>query len=205
MVRGVHLLVEVRGVPLEPGVKIGRIGVGQGRSAASEAKIVWDRAETGLLNMLLQHLLLAVRVELHAQGGLVNEFRCLFKQSRHQCCGVEAWHSSVRVHLRPVFVYGSIVRIWYLPHETRAEKNRRIDRHINSHTVVGLALVVGHLNLLAEVHGHGRRSDAVSLPLAHSKGWGLGVDGTKDGSGANEDEGAEVRGAVPRLLVKIGN
>ena len=180
-------------------------------SASARAEVqpqrqsVWDRAETGLLNMLLQHLLLAVRVELHAQGGLVNEFRCLFKQSRHQCCGVEARHSSVRVHLRPVFVYpGSIVRIWYLPHEARAEKNRRIDRHINSHTVVGLALVVGALNLLAEVQEHGRRDDAVSLPLAHSEGWGLGVDGTKDGS-SNEDDGAEAYGAVPRLLAKIGN
>jgi len=57
--------------------------------------MVWDRAETGFLNMLLQHLLLAVRVELHAQGGLVSERWYLLKQSRHQCCGVEAWHQSM--------------------------------------------------------------------------------------------------------------
>ena len=108
----------------------------------------------------------------------------------------------------PLEYPGSIVRIWSLPahlspHAARAGKNRRIDRHINSHTVVGLTLVVGALNLLAEVHGHGRRSDVVSLPLTHSESW---VDGTKDSSGANEDEGEEARGrAVPRLLVKMGN
>ena len=38
--RGVHLLAEVGGVRLEPGVKIGIIGFGQGGSAASEAKCV---------------------------------------------------------------------------------------------------------------------------------------------------------------------
>ena len=71
--RGAHLLLEVGGVPLEPGVKIGRIGVGQGRGAASEAELMRDRAKTGFLNMLIQHIVLAVRVEFHAQGGLVSE------------------------------------------------------------------------------------------------------------------------------------
>ena len=91
IVRGVHLLVEVGGVT-EPGVESGRIAAGQARNAASHqarvsdprGRIVWDRAKTGLSNMLLQHLLLAVRVEFHAQGGLVSEFWCLLKQSRHQ-------------------------------------------------------------------------------------------------------------------------
>ena len=113
--------------------------------------------------------------------------------------------------MKGVYFEGDIFCLHLSPHEARAKRNRRVDRHINFldggelHTVVGSALVSCALNLLAAVQGHGLQSGAVPLPLAQSEGRGLGVDGTKDGSDANDDEGAEARGAVPRLVVnKIG-
>ena len=95
------------------------------------------------------------------------------------------------------------------PHEARAQGDRRVhllDSRETHTVVVKPALPAATVDLLAAVHGQGRQGGAMSLPLAQSEGRGLGVDGTKDGSDANDDEGAEARSAVPRLVVnKIGN
>ena len=103
--------------------------------------------------------------------------------------------------------YGSIEYGPHLsPHEAGAQGNRCVNLLDGgeAHAVVAKpALPAASVNLLAAVHGQSRQGgDAVSLPLAQSEGR----DGTKDGSDANDDEGAEARSAVPRLVVnKIGN
>eukprot|EP00964_Phaeocystis_antarctica_P041327 scaffold23627_cov60-Phaeocystis_antarctica.AAC.11 len=107
-----------------------------------------------------------------------------------------------------------VLLLEYGPHLSPHEAGAQGDRQVNllssgkAHTVVAKpALPAAPVNLLAAVHGHGRQGgDALSLPLAQSEGRGLGADGTKDGNDANDDEGAEARGAAPRLVVnKIGN
>ena len=90
------------------------------------------------------------------------------------------------------------------PHEARAQGDRRVhllDSRETHTVVVKPALPAATVDLLAAVHGQGRQGGAMSLPLAQPEGRGLGADGTKDGSDANDDEGAEARSAVPRLVV----
>ena len=103
-----------------------------------------------------------------------------------------------------------VLLLEYGPHLSSHEAGAQGNRWVNlldggeAHAVVAKpALPAVSVNLLAAVHGQSRQGgDAVSLPLAQSEGRGLGAGGTKDGSDANDDEGAEARGAVPRLVVK---
>eukprot|EP00964_Phaeocystis_antarctica_P039249 scaffold22447_cov70-Phaeocystis_antarctica.AAC.10 len=101
-----------------------------------------------------------------------------------------------------------VLLLEYGPHLSPHEAEAQGDRHVNlldsreAHAVVVKpALPAAPVSLLAAVHEQGRQGGgAVSLPLAQSEGRGLGAGGTKDGSDANDDEGAEARGAVPRLV-----